>query len=575
MCPDTDETSRHQVPASSRHRTTIPNWIVAGTEVLTLAAAIFAARFAWNAANATRDQATTADDQLRLAHEQASAAEAGAQRIDRQATEYRLDTRAPTIIARASLPVEELLMAQAVPAQDFHPVSPESFTAGGSDEAIITFRTRVKIVLENVSDKPARVAFASLDGGSIVNGPPENSYALGPNELNEVTWQRTVTSAELLADGGLEDPRRSFMRVALWVWDMGAEVRDTHHFNADLRFYVRAEGRLVASPQLKSPGPNTWPLLTKTASTPVSTLTEQPTTPVGPVFTSSPAAPTLTTMYEARSTTAGRVFSAEQFEALDPALRSHHRESLTCTGCGAPAYFIRTAQNGRAACFGARPHGDDCEMASTDGEDSAPGSLEDADTIVATDSVFVLQPSRSRAITHVTEVDDDAGHAHRSCRRHTGPEAERTTRKSLALNKLLRRLVREPKFRRSKVALVVPDGTSTTIRKFCVPASTVDASRGRPRRLYWDYVSYVHEDTVRGGAWLNMRQKGSPGIRLNEGMLASVKAAKKITDTGDLAGCSFLYYGALTRKAKTGKHYFSPQDPEWFIVRLAGQDADR
>lgn len=214
-------------------------------------------------------------------------------------------------------------------------------------------------------------------------------------------------------------------------------------------------------------------------------------------------------------------------------------------------------------------------MASTDGEGSAPGSLEEADTIVATDSVFVLQPSRSWAITHVTEGDDDAGRSHRSGRRHTGAEAERSTWKSLALNKLLRRLVREPKFRRSKATLVMPDGTSTTIRKFCRPASTLDASQAHPRRLYWDYVSYVREDNVRGGAWLNLSKKGAPGIRLNEGMLAMVKAAKKITDTGDLTGCSFLYYGALTRKAKTGKHYFSPQDPEWFIVRLAGQDTDR
>lgn len=232
---------------------TIPNWVVAGTGVLTLAAAIFAAHFAWKAANATRDQATTGEDQLKLARQQADAAEAEAQRMNRQAAEARLDTRAPTIIARAFLPVEELLMAQAVPAQEFHPVSPESFAAGGSDDAIITFRTGVRIVLENVSDKPARVKISDLDGGSIVNGPPGNSYVLGPHEQEKVMWQRTVLSAELYADGGLEDPRRSFMRVALWVWDMGAEVRDTHHFDADLRFYARAEGRLLASPQLVTP----------------------------------------------------------------------------------------------------------------------------------------------------------------------------------------------------------------------------------------------------------------------------------------------------------------------------------
>lgn len=232
---------------------TIPNWIVAGTGVFTLTAAICAALFAWNAANATRDQATTADDQLKLARKQAGAAEAEAQRIIRQATESRLDTRAPTIIARASLPVEELLMAQAVPIQKFEPISHKAFNAGGSDDAIITFRTRVRIVLENVSDKPARVEIADLDGGSTVKGAPGNSHVLGPHEQENFMWQRTVTSAELFADGGLEDPRRSFMRVALWVWDMGGEVRDTHRFNADLRFYFRAASQLVASQQLATP----------------------------------------------------------------------------------------------------------------------------------------------------------------------------------------------------------------------------------------------------------------------------------------------------------------------------------
>jgi len=320
-------------------------------------------------------------------------------------------------------------------------------------------------------------------------------------------------------------------------------------------------------------GPITRLPSTRSASQPSTPLRGQRAGPGGMVFTSLSATPTLTIMYEARSTTAGRVFSAEQFETLDPALRSYHRGSLTCTGCGAPAYFIRAARNGRAACFGARPHGDDCEMASTDGESPAPGSLEEADAIVAANSVFVLQPSRPRAITHVVEGDDDPSRSHRSGRRHTGLAVERATRKSLALNKLLRRLVREPMFRRSKATLVMPDNSSTTIRKFCRPASTIDASRARPRRLYWDIVSYVREDKERGGAWLNLSTKGAPGIRLNETMMNYVKAAKNITDTSDLAGCSFLYYGALTRKAATGKYYFAPQDPEWFIVRLKDQDA--
>lgn len=212
-------------------------------------------------------------------------------------------------------------------------------------------------------------------------------------------------------------------------------------------------------------------------------------------------------------------------------------------------------------------------MASTDGESSVPGALEDADTIVAKDTVFVLQSSRPKTITHVTEGDDDASRSHRSGRRHTGPEAERTTRKSLALNKLLRRLVREPKFRRSKATLVLPDNGYTTIRKFCVPASTIDSLKTRPRRLYWGTIGYVHEDA--GGVWMNLSTKGAPGVRLNKTMLASVKDEKGIEATSDLIGCSFVYYGSLSKKAATGRHYFAPRDPEWFVVRLKEQDANR
>jgi hypothetical protein len=61
-------------------------------------------------------------------------------------------------------------------------------------------------------------------------------------------------------------------------------------------------------------------------------------------------------MREARVAILGRAMPAEEYEALAPERRRDYAESLTCTGCGQPAYFIRRARNGRAACFGARPH---------------------------------------------------------------------------------------------------------------------------------------------------------------------------------------------------------------------------
>jgi hypothetical protein len=60
-------------------------------------------------------------------------------------------------------------------------------------------------------------------------------------------------------------------------------------------------------------------------------------------------------MREARVAILGRAMLAEEYEALAPERRRDYAESLTCTGCGQRAYFIRRARNGRAACFGRPP----------------------------------------------------------------------------------------------------------------------------------------------------------------------------------------------------------------------------
>lgn len=113
-------------------------------------------------------------------------------------------------------------------------------------------------------------------------------------------------------------------------------------------------------------------------------------------------------MEEARLRSSGTIIDAYELNALSTSQRAAYRGELACPACDADAYFIREARNGRRACFGARPHYENCELASYLTEDGGASALDETDELINAGDAFQLEPNRRRSIRHVNHDSEAA-----------------------------------------------------------------------------------------------------------------------------------------------------------------------
>jgi hypothetical protein len=264
---------------------------------------------------------------------------------------------------------------------------------------------------------------------------------------------------------------------------------------------------------------------------------------------------------EARVGALNRTVPATVYEDYHPASRQSYADSLSCPGCGQPAYFIRTASNGRAACFGARPHTPDCPLATTTITDDEPA-------LTARD-VLVIQPVTDPTTPTPPRDEPDPRRAAGAVPR-TSSRSGGAGRRSLGLDTLLRRLIRTPAFRDSDATLVLPGTPRGSIRTLCVEAIEVDLSLQNQRRLYWGTIRYAHSDE--DGVWFNLGRTGAPTLRLNGDTVTGLLDRTGAPDVEDLQGASFLAYVFLRRARTSERMFLFIDDLDWFALRLPDQD---
>lgn len=293
-------------------------------------------------------------------------------------------------------------------------------------------------------------------------------------------------------------------------------------------------------------------------------------------------------MDEARHVPTDTTYTAVAFAKLSPATIAVYRQDLACTECGRHAYYVSKSINGKPPFFGARPHAPNCELATTAAEKDAE-SLPIANSREAREGVLKLQGQRDQdGGKHVEDDPQGKPHLGRGRKYVISQEKRGLATPTIAMNQLLRHLVRDPDYREGReTKIVFPDNTEATVAGFCVEMHDVNgAAHGNRRRLFWGTVIYAEEKTwtqvSRDGSgttkemtsvWLRTAW-GLPNVRLDSDIYEIVAQRKRINDIGDLAGASFLYYGYMN-VAENGLLYMVPKDPLWFVVRLASQDEGR
>lgn len=141
------------------------------------------------------------------------------------------------------------------------------------------------------------------------------------------------------------------------------------------------------------------------------------------------------------------------------------------------------------------------------------------------------------------------------------------------MNRLLRRLVRDPEFESSDERLKLED-VETTVHRYCVELNQIEDLNAKRRRLYWGTVIFC-EPTPEGGAWLHTA-KGLPSVRLTKEVVEMTLARTKTEIVEEFFGASFLVWTWLSppKQRPEARPFLMAKEPGRFTLRLASQDPD-
>lgn len=216
-------------------------------------------------------------------------------------------------------------------------------------------------------------------------------------------------------------------------------------------------------------------------------------------------------MDTARCTLDNEIYQAVRFSALSPNDLSKKRRFLICSECRGPAFFRKASRSGQAACFGARPHEDGCELAASENEQNDIGLGEDQDALINSGQRIIIdfnfggQPKETH--NDLNEPDNIGGRGGRYVGDGARPDAVMHRR----LSTILRNLIMSEQFRTSLQTIDVVGVGEFTVADFFIRYSAVTQMHEGHHYGYWGMVADANFGKD-GVLWLNSGGRGDMSI---------------------------------------------------------------
>lgn len=258
-------------------------------------------------------------------------------------------------------------------------------------------------------------------------------------------------------------------------------------------------------------------------------------------------------------------YTSAQFAQLPFADMSEKRRNLVCPECGGPAYFRRLTRNGRAACFGARPHQPHCSLSVLDETRVIHGQGEIAEVINNPGERIVVDLNFG-AQQHV-HAEPNLGPVRGGGRAgiHIGDNAANNARMHRRLSTLLRTLIESPDFRASQQILEI-FGNEIRVRDFFVPLLEIQPHHLNSLKGFWGMLSDVGADQSKT-IWLNSGGRRNISFCIDDNSFTQICERYNINEEEDFSGAYILVIGEA-KLAQSGKVYCSIQDPNMVCLRL-------
>lgn len=261
-----------------------------------------------------------------------------------------------------------------------------------------------------------------------------------------------------------------------------------------------------------------------------------------------------------------QIYTAAVFSNLPPGNLERMRQQLICAECAGPAFFRKATRNGRAACFGARPHQDGCGLAAQDSEQVIEGEGTDLDVLnnpaerIVVDLAFGALPREVHG-----DPNEGQGRAGRAPR-YVGANPRPDARMHRRLSSLLRALIEAPQFSASNQLLEIGGHPEIRVRDFFVPLLNANSGMRGLFRGWWGLISDA-QDGADGTLWLNGGGRGQISFCIPPELRAEVLDRFRLVDNEQLAGAYALALGEL-RISQYGKMYCVIESPNHIAIRL-------
>jgi len=261
----------------------------------------------------------------------------------------------------------------------------------------------------------------------------------------------------------------------------------------------------------------------------------------------------------AKCTLDNKVYGASNFSELKDL--NHKRKFLICNECGNPAYFKKTSKSGQAACFGARPHKENCSLISVD-SDSLVGTLEndEKELINSGNEIKVDFNFGTQQIVHTIANSEDAHANNRRASSHSNQNGIGRATSTRRLKSLLNMLINDPVFAISKQKIDVghkyPYNASTIFKNF----NSLDDTQIQQFRGVYGQIFDV-KMTSENVLWINSGGFNAFSIVVSKDFQNNFfnRFEQYKDDVDQLCGKYVLCFGEI-KKSKNQKFYIELDD---------------
>ncbi len=267
----------------------------------------------------------------------------------------------------------------------------------------------------------------------------------------------------------------------------------------------------------------------------------------------------------AKCTLNSKTYDAYEFSKLSDREISEKRKHLVCKSCDAKAYFKKRSKSGQAACFGARPHNDGCNLA-TEESQTCRGILQDDEKELINDGaeIEVNFDFSVKPITHIADKNNDDIDTDKERRgsRHSSQNGIGTAKSKRNLKSLLNMLLNAPNFSQSEQII--------NIEKYSYKA----------KNLFKEFSELTDNDTFRGvygqifdvneynnTIWINSGGYNDCSIRIDADLHNDFYGRfEEYNDLEELNGKYVLCFGYVN-KSKKDKYYIKLDDISKIIFK--------